>query len=88
VVLCTGHVIGESDFQAEIRSAAQAPSGPAPGSSSIDETLPLAEAVEQFKRGLIRRALEKAQGNQAEAAGILGLQRSNLSRLMKALHLR
>ena len=81
VVLCTGLVIGESDFPAEVRSAAPVP-------PSVDESLPLAEAVEQFKRGFIRRALEKAHGNQGEAAGALGLQRSNLSRLMKALNLR
>jgi Nif-specific regulatory protein len=88
VVLCAGHVIGESDFPAEMRSAAAASSGPALGPSTIDETLPLAEAVDQFKRGFIKRALEKARGNQAEAASTLGLQRSNLSRLMKALNLR
>jgi Nif-specific regulatory protein len=88
VVLCEGPVIGESDFTAEIRSAAPVPSGISAGSSIIDQSLPLAEAVAQFKHALIRRALERANGNQAEAASILGLQRSNLSRLMKALSMR
>jgi Nif-specific regulatory protein len=88
VVLCAGHVIGESDFPAELRTAAPVSPGPGPAPSGMDETLPLAEAVEQFKRGFIRKALEKARGNQAEAAGALGLQRSNLSRLMKSLNLR
>ncbi len=88
VVLCPGHVIGESDFPAEIRGAAPASSEAAPDPSGIGETLSMAEAVSQFKRNLIRKALDRAQGNQAEAASLLGLQRSNLSRLMKALNLR
>ncbi len=88
VVLCAGHVIGESDFPADLRGAAAAPPSPPPGSPGADESLTLAEAVEQFKRGFVKRALEKARGNQAEAASILGLQRSNLSRLMKSLNLR
>jgi transcriptional regulator with GAF, ATPase, and Fis domain len=48
----------------------------------------MAKGMDQFKRALIQKALERAEGNQAEAAKILGLQRSNLSRMMRALGLR
>jgi anaerobic nitric oxide reductase transcription regulator len=44
--------------------------------------------MEHFKRALIRQTLERVGGNQAEAARILGLERSNLSRLLKRLGLR
>ncbi len=49
---------------------------------------PFHEGVEEFKRELIRRALEQAKGNQTRAAEILGLQRTYLSRLVKNLGLR
>ena len=52
------------------------------------EQLPMAEAMEHFKRDLIRQTLERVRGNQSEAARILGLERSNLSRILKRLGLR
>ncbi len=84
VVLCSGTVLTEADFPAELRNGSDA------GISSLklNESLPMAQAVDQFKRALIRRALGKAGGNQADAARQLGLQRANLSRLMKSLGLR
>ncbi len=46
------------------------------------------ENVESFKRNLIRRALERAGGNQTRAAETLGLQRTYLARLIKNLAVR
>ena len=46
------------------------------------------EATDYFKRVLNRKALDASSGNQAETAKALGLQRSNLSRLMRQLNLR
>ncbi len=50
---------------------------------NIPEDLPLAEAVELFKRDRVRRMLERTQGNQSKAARMLGLQPSNLSRFLR-----
>jgi transcriptional regulator with GAF, ATPase, and Fis domain len=54
----------------------------------IDKTLPLADALEVFKRVRIREVLEATGGNQTEAAKLLGLPPSNFSRLMKRMGLR
>jgi Nif-specific regulatory protein len=88
VVLCPGPKILESDFTSEIRNRSpglQETSATIPG---LEEPLPMAEALDHFKRALIRKAMERAAGNQAEAAKLLGLQRSNLCRMMKYLGLR
>jgi Nif-specific regulatory protein len=88
VVLTTGPDITEVDFPAEIRQATGVSEGggePLPG---VDDTLPLAEAVNVFKRTRVQRAMKAAGGNQKLAAQRLGLQPSNLSRLMQTLGLR
>jgi transcriptional regulator with GAF, ATPase, and Fis domain len=54
----------------------------------MDDTLPLAEAVDVFMRAKVRRTLTLVNGSQTEAARLLGLPQSNLSRLMKRLRLR
>jgi Nif-specific regulatory protein len=43
------------------------------------------EAIDDYRRELIEKTLAQTQGNRAEAAKILGLQRTYLSRLIKAL---
>ncbi|MCP4408107.1 MAG: hypothetical protein GY807_10180 [Gammaproteobacteria bacterium] len=55
--------------------------------TTIDEQLPLAQAVEEFKRHRIRRALDATKGNQAKAAELLGVRPSNLSRLLKKMRM-
>jgi len=45
------------------------------------------ENVEAYRRQLILKALFEARGNRAAAAKALGLQRTYLSRLIKALHI-
>jgi Nif-specific regulatory protein len=42
-------------------------------------------AVDDYRRELIEKTLAQTQGNRAEAAKILGLQRTYLSRLIKTL---
>jgi len=88
VVLSRGDLLAERDFPAEIRGSREArrsaPAAPAEGW----ERLPLADAVEDFKRERIRAALEAAGGSQTRAAELLGMRQSNLSRLMKGLDLK
>jgi Nif-specific regulatory protein len=83
VVLSTGMILTETDFPAELQNRQGSKDA-----RMVDESLPMAEAIDRFKRALVRRALEKSSGNQAEAARLLGLQRANLSRMMKSLGLR
>jgi Nif-specific regulatory protein len=88
VVLAPGHEISESDFPAEIRQAVGTVQDSHAHASDIDDALPLTEAVNAFKRARILRALQMAGGNQRQAAQLLGIQPSNLSRLMQTLRLR
>jgi len=46
------------------------------------------DAVLAFKRDLVRTALARTNGNQTRAAEMLGLRRTYLSRLLKALGIR
>jgi anaerobic nitric oxide reductase transcription regulator len=48
----------------------------------------LADAVEDFKRALIRRTLGEAGGSWAEAARLLGMHRSNLHHMATRLGIR
>jgi DNA-binding NtrC family response regulator len=47
--------------------------------------LALSDATDHFQRDYITAALDRARGNQAEAARLLGLHRSNLYRKMRQL---
>ena len=88
VVLCPGPNIMEVDFPPDIRTPSSNPREFSAQIPDFDDSVPLEEAVYLFKRTLIRKSIKSAGGNQAEAAKILGLQRSNLSRMMKSLGLR
>jgi transcriptional regulator with GAF, ATPase, and Fis domain len=88
VVLSSGPYLTLADFPAEIRQAVHPVASTASGMQSIDATLPLNEAVEAFKRARVQQALMQAGGNQSLAAKSLGVQPSNLSRLMSTLRLR
>jgi DNA-binding NtrC family response regulator len=83
VVLGAGAEISLVDLG--LRTIGGAASSPPSAERSIE---PFHEGVEDFKRELIRRALEQAKGNQTRAAEMLGLQRTYLSRLLKNLGLR
>jgi transcriptional regulator with GAF, ATPase, and Fis domain len=58
---------------------------PAPGAPDEAEPLPFHEAVTRAKREIITEAIRRAGGNKAEAARLLGLQRTYLYRLEKQL---
>jgi DNA-binding NtrC family response regulator len=88
IVLSSGPYLTLADFPAEIRQAVHPVASTASDMQGIDATLPLNEAVEVFKRVRVQHALIKAGGNQSLAAKSLGLQPSNLSRLMSTLGLR
>jgi len=47
----------------------------------------LDEAVNEFEKKFIRRALERANGNQSRAAKVLGIHRNTLSRKVEAYKL-
>jgi transcriptional regulator with GAF, ATPase, and Fis domain len=47
----------------------------------------LAEAIRDFQKDMVMRALSQAGGKKAQAARMLGMQRSNFSRLTKSLGL-
>jgi Nif-specific regulatory protein len=88
VVLCGGSSITLGDLRPELRRPASPPQASQDLLSGRVEPGPMAELVERFKRSLIQKTLQQSGGNQSEAARLLGLQRANLSRLMKALGLR
>lgn len=87
-VLLSGPTMRLTDLPAEVRGLTMTPDTVAGSFNGINDTLPLAEAVEAFKRMRIRQALEAAGGNQTKAAQMLGLPRPNLSRMMRTLGLR
>lgn len=45
------------------------------------------EAVDAYRRGLIVKALKQAEGNHTAAARLLGLHRTHLFRLIRALRI-
>ncbi|HTM19948.1 MAG TPA: nitric oxide reductase transcriptional regulator NorR [Kofleriaceae bacterium] len=60
---------------------------PVIAAASPGQPLPLATAVDDFKRALIARVLGESQGNWAEAARRLGMHRSNLHHMAARLGL-
>jgi len=68
--------------------ALQAPAGRLGEAALPDGAGPFHEQVEDFKRRIIRRALQSAGGSQTRAAERLGLQRTYLARLIKNLGMR
>jgi two-component system nitrogen regulation response regulator NtrX len=81
VIMVPGDLIGASDLGfLDARAAGRAeftiePSG---------ERLTLHEARDRFERDLILRTLAEQQGNMSRTADVLGVERSNLYRKMKA----
>ncbi len=57
-------------------------SADAPGNVPVR---PLKEAVFDFKKSLVRQALSESSGKKSHAAALLGMPRSNFSRLLKQL---
>jgi transcriptional regulator with GAF, ATPase, and Fis domain len=93
-VLCPATVIEARDLPPELRSggaAGRAQAAPGGAAESIYADIAgasLSDQVETFKRKRIESALAASGGNQAQAAKLLGLHQSNLSRLMRSLGMR
>ncbi len=78
VVICSGDTIGPADLILSV------------GDNSASEAYndkPLKEAVNLFKKHYIERTLENNAWKQTEAAKVLGVQRTYLSRLIKELEI-
>jgi Nif-specific regulatory protein len=88
VVLSSGPTIAESDLPTRIRQQPLNLGNVAPQIHPAEPLPPLVEAVDEFKRTLIRQALATTKGNQTHAAKLLGLRQANLSRMMKTLGIR
>ena len=86
VLLAKGEGIGVRLLPPEVRGWSVAADKPDVG--GCDEQVPLSRAVEKFKSDRIQNALAQTGGNQTRAARLLGLQQSNLSRMIKNLRIR
>ncbi len=78
VVLCRNDTITSRDLYIENISAA---------SVDLQPTLPLKEAVNDFKKNYITKVLEKSGWKQTKASTILQIQRTYLSRLINELNI-
>ena len=83
-VLGTGTEIDVADLPEEVLGASGAGATGTAGGEGGDYQ----SAVRDFKRQLVERALARTGGNQTEAAELLSLHRTYLSKLMKDLGLR
>ena len=81
MIMVAGDSISAADLAfLDLGSAARAEAEPAPPPARVT----LYEARDQFERDLILRTLAAQQGNMSRTAEILGVERSNLYRKMKA----
>ncbi|MCS6924582.1 MAG: sigma 54-interacting transcriptional regulator [Candidatus Binatia bacterium] len=88
VVFAAGPRITPADLPVQLQQPSLRSPQTLPPLPFTDHIPPLMTAVNEFKRALIRRALQVAQGNQTRAATLLGLRQANLSRMMKTLGIR
>jgi two-component system nitrogen regulation response regulator NtrX len=80
MIMVPGDSISPSDLASLDPAAASRPAASEPPG----ERLTLHEARDQFERDLILRTLAEQQGNMSRTAEVLGVERSNLYRKMKA----
>jgi two-component system nitrogen regulation response regulator NtrX len=80
MIMVPGDSISQSDLAFLDHDAAPAPEVPAPPGTRLT----LHEARDRFERDLILRTLAEQQGNMSRTAEVLGVERSNLYRKMKA----
>jgi two-component system nitrogen regulation response regulator NtrX len=88
VILVPGDRIALSDLTQALRSESSPHAGPAPRPDPIPRFATLKEGREDFERRFIQKKLEEAGGNVVRAAELLGLERSNLYRKMRAFKIR
>jgi Nif-specific regulatory protein len=77
--LAPGPTVEPADLAFTIMAAADS------SDSGVPPGLSLGDATDQFQRSYITTALDRSRNNQAEAARLLGLHRSNLYRKMRQL---
>lgn len=80
ILFCAGDMLQVADFPELLRQSAGESAAPA---VSLDPDRPLPELLDAVEEDLIRRALVKARGVQAQAAELLGISRSNLQYKLK-----
>ena len=85
VVVSRGSQITESDLSGEIRGSIASPGTAVEPVQASSRFQSMAEAMNEYKRALIQRALEASGSNQTQAAELLGLRQGNLSRMIKTL---
>ena len=83
VVLGGGSQILPADLGLAVELA-----GPSAAPAAVPSIGSFHDRVEEFKRTVIRGALQATKGNQTRAAAALGLQRTYLARLIRNLALR
>ncbi len=76
-VMCSAEVIDVADLPPSVQ-AAPASGAAASAGADVYEAMPLRDALAALEKRLIERALERAVGNRAEAARILGIARPQL----------
>jgi len=79
-------VVEPSDLPEQFHGSTPPP--PQMGLYVPSEGMDMAETMEQLESSLIRQALDKADGNKAQAARLLGLNRTTLVEKVKRLGLR
>jgi DNA-binding NtrC family response regulator len=84
VVLCGGTEIGTEDLALSAKTV----SGAVAAASPVVDVGDFHDGVKAYKQALIRAALQEADGNQTRAAGLLGLQRTYLVKLLRSLSIR
>jgi len=72
-VMCSMDVVDTADLPATLRQAA-----PTPGASGPVPAIPLRDALAALEKQMIVQALDRAGGNRAEAARLLGIARPQL----------
>ncbi|HEY7746887.1 MAG TPA: sigma-54 dependent transcriptional regulator [Desulfuromonadales bacterium] len=80
VLFCTGDTLQVADLPEPLRQSCGETTAPA---VSLELDRPLPELLDAVEEDLIRRALVKARGVQAQAAELLGISRSNLQYKLK-----
>jgi len=70
LLLCAGEILEASDIKLDPAPRNSRPAG--------EPLLPEGMTLEEYERELIRKALERAQGNKSQAARLLGLSRNAL----------
>jgi two-component system NtrC family response regulator len=80
VLFCTGDTLKNADLPEPLRRSTGEATAPA---VSLELDRPLPELLDAVEEDLIRRALVKARGVQAQAAELLGISRSNLQYKLK-----